>query len=80
MDPEDRHTHATMSVSRIETLADGVFAIAMTLLAFNLTVPVIAADQVASQLPGQIFDLWPAFVVYAVSFVVLGVYWVAHHA
>src|SRR2546427_2667753 len=84
MELEDRHTHATMSVARIETLADGVFAIAMTLLAFNLTVPVLdprlSADQVAAGLPGQIYALGPAFVVYALSFVVLGVYWVGHHA
>src|SRR2546430_16907952 len=84
MEPEDRHTHATMSVARIETLADGVFAIAMTLLAFNLTVPVLdprlSADQVAAGLPGQIYALGPAFVVYALSFVGLGVYWVGHPA
>src|SRR5256886_7408810 len=84
MEVEDRHTHATMSVARIETLADGVFAIAMTLLAFNLTVPVLdprlSADQVAAGLPGQIYALGPAFVRYALSFVVLGVYWVGHHA
>ncbi len=80
MDPEDRHTHATMSVARIETLADGVFAIAMTLLAFNLTVPVLRQDQTEADLPALMFALWPAFLVYAISFVVLGVYWVAHHA
>src|SRR5256885_15085869 len=84
MELEDRHTHATMSVARIETLADGVVAIAMTRLPCNLAVPVLDrrlwADQVAAGLPGQIYALGPAFVVYALSFVVLGVYWVAHHA
>lgn len=78
---QDRHTHATMSPARIETLADGVFAIAMTLLAFDLTVPEITqAADVPRLLPGMIWNLLPRFALYAISFVVLGVYWVAHHA
>src|SRR2546426_4222781 len=81
MEPEDRHTHATMSVARIETLADGVFAIAMTLLAFNLTVPEVLPTQDPSVvLPGELVGLLPRFAIYAISFVVLGIYWVAHHA
>ena len=77
---QDRHTHATMSPARFETLADGVFAIAMTLLAFDLVVPELDPALAASELPGLIFDLRGRFALYAISFVVLGVYWVAHHA
>lgn len=74
-DPQDRHTHANMSPARIETLADGVFAIAMTLLAFNLAVPVFAVgDDAATLLPGKLWDLLPNFALYAISFVVLGIY------
>ncbi len=53
-----------MRAAHIGALADGVFAIAMTLLAFNLTVPHVptGADP-ASFLPGAIRDLWPRFVV-----------------
>ncbi len=70
-----------MSPARIETLADGVFAIAMTLLAFNLTVPeVLPTEDPAVVLPGELVGLLPRFVIYAISFVVLGIYWVAHHA
>ena len=77
---QDRHTHASMSPARIETLADGVFAIAMTLLAFNLAVPIIDPSRAAADLPGELEKLLPNFALYAISFVVLGVYWVAHHA
>ncbi len=70
-----------MSPARIETLADGVFAIAMTLLAFNLTVPeVLPTQDPAVVLPGELVGLLPRFLIYAISFVVLGIYWVAHHA
>lgn len=70
-----------MSPARIETLADGVFAIAMTLLAFDLVVPeVVLGEDPVAVLPGLIGGLLGRFALYAISFVVLGVYWVAHHA
>ncbi len=65
-----------MSPARIETLADGVFAIAMTLPVLDLAV----LDVPPECLTTALVDLLPRFVVYATSFVVLGVYWVAHHA
>ena len=77
---QDRHSHAFMSTARIEALADGLFLIAMTLLALNIAVPVIAPGENASALlPGRLLNLFPAIALYAVSFVVLGIYWVAHH-
>jgi uncharacterized membrane protein len=61
---------------RIETLADGVFAIAMTLLVLDLRVPqALATGQVLPLLR----QLAPNFLTYALSFANLGVYWVGHH-
>jgi uncharacterized membrane protein len=65
--------------SRIETLCDGVLAIAMTLMIFNIRVPEMPREQAGSRLAGELFQLWPRFVVYVVSFVMLGIYWVGHH-
>ena len=33
----------------------------------------------ANQLPGALYALWPNFLCYVISFITLGVYWVAHH-
>src|SRR5438046_9397446 len=69
-----------MSTARIEALADGLFSIAMTLLALNIAVPVIAPpENAAALLPRKLLDLFPAIALYAVSFVVLGIYCGAHH-
>lgn len=68
-----------LAKSRIEALCDGVLAIAMTLMIFNIRVPEIPREQVASRLAGELFGLWPKFVVYVISFVMLGIYWVGHH-
>lgn len=63
-----------MSTARLSALTDGVFAIVMTLLVFDLRVP-LNADALTEELA----RLLPNLVAFALSFVILGVYWVAHH-
>ncbi len=64
-----------MKTDRLMTLADGIFAIVMTLLVFEMRVPETAAD-----LSGELRDLVPSFLSFIISFVILGIYWVGHHA
>jgi len=64
-----------MSIGRLETFADGVFAIAATLLVLNVEVPELDRESLAHEL----VTLWPAYVGYAVSFVTIGIIWVNHH-
>ncbi len=64
-----------MPPGRLLTLADGIFAIAMTLLVLNLRLPDGSNADLATQLAG----LRSAFLTFVISFVVLGVFWFAHH-
>lgn len=64
-----------VSTVRLETFADGVFAIAATLLVLNVEVP----DLGDSSLAHELARLWPAYVGYAVSFLTIGIIWVNHH-
>ena len=64
-----------MSMARLETFADGVFAIAATLLVLNVDVPSTHTHSLAHELT----RLWPAYVGYAVSFATIGIIWVNHH-
>jgi uncharacterized membrane protein len=75
----EKATHGGLAKSRIEALCDGVFAIAMTLMVFNIKVPIVAAAAGSADLADALFALWPQFVTYAISFVMLGVYWIGHH-
>ncbi|HKV27287.1 MAG TPA: TMEM175 family protein [Candidatus Acidoferrales bacterium] len=68
-----------LTKARIEALTDGVFAIAMTLMVFNIHVPQFAHSPDAHGLARSLGRLWPSFVTYAISFFVLGIYWVGHH-
>jgi len=61
-----------VSTTRLETFADGVFAIAATLLVLEIQLP---GDDVGQGL----LDLWPSYFAYALSFLSIGIMWVNHH-
>ena len=61
-------------VARIAAFSDGVFAIAITLLALQLTVPI------TGDLGRHLRELWPSVLSFIISFLVIGSYWVGHHA
>jgi TMEM175 potassium channel family protein len=71
------------SKGRLESLTDGVFAIIMTILVFNVSVPELVlfaeGEHTSERLSSRLLDLWPDILAYIVSFVTLSVYWVAHH-
>ncbi len=64
-----------MTRGRLEAFSDGVFAVAITLLALNLTV----AGPGHGSLTHQLANRWPSFAAYAVSFSTIGIIWVNHH-
>jgi uncharacterized membrane protein len=64
-----------MDRSRLETFSDGVFAVAITLLALDLSVAGPGHGSLGHQLTRQ----WPSYVAYAVSFFTIGIIWVNHH-
>lgn len=68
-----------MGTSRIEAFSDGVFAIALTLLILEVKVP--AVSQIAQEADLQRFLLQQgsAYLSFALSVVVIGIFWVAHH-
>jgi uncharacterized membrane protein len=62
--------------ARLETFADGVFAIAATLLIIDVGLP----EELGHSLGQELLDIWPQYFGYAVSFVTIGIMWVNHHA
>jgi TMEM175 potassium channel family protein len=61
---------------RLEAFSDGVFAIVITLLAFDLKRPDVGAHV---SLAAALWDLWPAYLAYFVGFLQIGVMWLNHH-
>ena len=65
-----------MSRGRLEAFSDGVLAVAITLLALNLAIDGPGHGPLLDQLGRR----WPAFAAYLVSFFIIGIVWVNHHA
>jgi TMEM175 potassium channel family protein len=64
-----------MSKGRVEAFSDGVFAVAITLLIFNI--------QIDKAAPGglllALLNAWPKYAAYIASFLTIGVMWMNHH-
>ena len=64
-----------METARLETFADGIFAVAATLLIFGVSVKAPGGE-----LGAALRHSWPEYAAYGVSFVMIGIWWVNHHA
>ncbi len=76
MHMENKST-SVLPVYRLESLSDGVFAVALTLLVLNLTVPIISSP-LNIVLAEDLMNLWPKSLAYAGSFFVIGIFWIGH--
>jgi len=71
-----------MDSRRAESFSDGVFAVAITILVFNL---LTIADKTADPVPPHnltahaLLHEWPAYFAYVVSFLTIGIMWLNHH-
>ena len=68
----------SISRDRIITLTDAVLAIVMTLLVLEIVVPQLSHSEVATELPKRLLELWSDVWSYAISFIILGFFWIGH--
>jgi amino acid transporter len=77
----ERHEQAgamlerTHDPSRVLALSDGVFAIVITLLVLEVHVPELSQGQ---SLSGALAEVRPSFNAFVLTFILTGMYWVAH--
>lgn len=67
-----------MNKNRLEALSDGVFSIVMTLLVFQISVPVLSAPT-DTTLIMSLRSLIPLFLSYFTTFAVLTMFWISHN-
>lgn len=72
----ERARPRSLRTARLEAFSDGVFAIAITLLVLEISVPVGSEED----LLGAVLDQWPSYLAYFVSFASVGAIWLAHTA
>ena len=66
----------TNETARIEAFSDGVFAVAITLLIFQIRVP---PHEPPGGLRLALVGLWPSYLAFLASFMTIGVMWLNHH-
>jgi uncharacterized membrane protein len=73
---------AEKETTRLEAFSDGVFAIAITLLALELKVPHLEAGSgsfTSAGLLSALLSEWPSYVAFTTSFFTVLIMWVHHH-
>lgn len=65
-------------LDRLLFFSDAIFAIAITILVLDLTVPVIAPGAVDTELPSALLSLGPKLLSYVISFLVIWGFWLEH--
>ncbi len=75
---ESKVSSQYISKARLETLVDGIFAIAMTLLVFDLPIPHFNNLLTNIAFQNSVYSLLPVFVSLVLSFILLAVFWSIH--
>ena len=63
----------------LESFSDGVIAIVITLMIFQIKIPAVADNASTNEIWSGWLNLLPSLVAYMLSFVMVGVLWVNHH-
>lgn len=71
---------AGQSAERINAINDAVFGVAMTLLVLEIKVPELEGHETEGDLMHAFFALMPKFLVYFLSFMTAGIFWVGQSA
>ena len=77
--PVEADRERAYGIGRLMAFSDGVFAIAITLLVLNVPVPDMAQGDAMSRLPAALLATGPRLLTFALSFFLVGFYWIRHH-
>jgi uncharacterized membrane protein len=81
MSSKDPHPHHRFfkNFERVLNFTDCVFSFCITVMVLSLTVPVIAKNDVSTELTIRLINEWPTFLIYTISFIIIGTWWMNHH-
>ncbi len=67
-----------LGLDRLIFFSDAVFAIAITLLALEIRLPPGLGELSNEELRQQLVAIWPSYLGFAISFLVIGSFWMGH--
>src|SRR5689334_22117714 len=69
------HVRCMRQTGRLVAFSDSIFAIAATLLILDIQLP-----ENGGSLTHELLRLWPSYGAYVISFIIIGIMWINHHA
>jgi uncharacterized membrane protein len=68
-----------IGTTRLEAFSDGVIAIVITIMVLELKLPDLSKDNTTAAILQHLRHLLPYFIIYALSFMMIGILWANHH-
>ena len=75
---EPQSIPTTHDLDRLKALTDGVIAVSITLLVLDIKLAPPLHELSDAELLAQYIAIWPKYLGYVISFIVVGVNWVSH--
>jgi TMEM175 potassium channel family protein len=76
---EKKFGETASGLERLVFFSDAVFAIAITLLALDIRLPSGFGSLSDGELLRALLDIWPKYLSFTISFLVIGSFWLGHH-
>jgi uncharacterized membrane protein len=82
-DVEDDDINISSRKIRLEhviSFSDAIFAFSITFMAISIQIPNIPINHITEQqFTSKLLQLLPQFEIYAISFMIVGIYWISYH-
>ena len=69
----------SIKVEHVISFSDAVFAFAITLMALSIDIPDLPSNLTQTELLDKLYDLFPQFESYVISFAIIAIFWVSYH-
>ncbi|MGH9984239.1 MAG: TMEM175 family protein [Nitrososphaeraceae archaeon] len=66
-------------LNHVISFGDAIFAFSITFMAISIQIPNLPDDLTQTQLFDRLMELRTHFETYAISFFIIGIYWIAYH-
>lgn len=72
-------TSSNLRLDHIISFSDAIFAFSITFMALSIQIPHLESNLTQTELIHRIISLSPQFEIYAISFLIIGIYWLSYH-
>jgi uncharacterized membrane protein len=69
----------SIKLEHVISFSDAIFAFAITLITLSIDIPDLPTDLTQSELLDKLYELYPQFESYIISFAVIAIFWVSYH-